>query len=116
MHALAASLSILCGAAGWFYLFHADRNAGLVGIEQAGRNRLRSVLRRVGGLAMLLLGAMFYVAFRLTPMQQGEPVRGAAMAWLAVFALLALVILLGGCDVYLTARLRRELFKRPKAD
>lgn len=112
MHALAGIFAVLVGIAGWFYLFQARGGAGLECIEGQRRNRWRSRLRRVGGLAMLMLAGLFYIAFRLTPTTPDQPVhRWLALAWLGVIALLGIVIALGLIDVLLTHRLRRDLRK-----
>lgn len=112
MHALAAIFSLLAGVAGWFYLFQAHADAGLAALEGQRRNRWRSRLRRAGGLSMLLLAALFYVAFRLTPTSAEQPVdRSVALAWLGVVALLAVIIALGLADVILTRRLRSDLLR-----
>jgi hypothetical protein len=113
MHALAVIFSLLAGAAGWFYLFYARADAGLSSFEGERSNRWRARLRRAGGLTMLLLAALFYVAFRLTPTTLDQvPGESAAAAWLGVLLLLGAVLVLGLADVILTHRLRRELRKR----
>lgn len=110
MHVLAASFAVLVGAAGWFYLFYSRAGSQLGAVEGLPRNRLRTRLRRVGGLSMLALAAVFYTAFRLTPTEPGIAApRGAGVAWLIVIVLLAVVLALGLVDVLLTKHLRDDL-------
>lgn len=113
MHALAVIFSLLAGVAGWFYLFYARADAGLASVEGERSNRWRARLRRVGGLTMLLLAALFYFAFRITPTTADQvPGESVAAAWLGVLLLLVGVLALGLTDVILTHRLRRALRKR----
>lgn len=113
MHALAAILSLLIGAAGWFYLFYANPGAGLESIEARMRSRLRARLRRIGGLAMIGLAVLFYIAFRFTPIDgETRPPWSVGLAWLGVIVLLGIVLLLGLIDVILTGRLRRDILRR----
>ena len=63
MRHLAGIFALLTGAAGWFYLFYSRAAHRLAGIEDQRLNARRVALRRVGGVAMLLLGGFFFAGF-----------------------------------------------------
>ena len=108
---LPALFALLVAAAGWFYLFFSKSAQRLAGIEGDGRNRLRVRLRRLGGLAMLLLAAAFYatVTFgtRRPPSPWGVLIGGASM-----ILLLMAVLVLALADLRLTRRFRDERKRR----
>src|SRR5437867_3440591 len=103
LHFLPGIFALLVLAAGWYYLFYSPAAHRLEGIEENQCNRLRVRLRRVNGVAMMLLAVAFYAAcYTVT---QPAP---ALMISLAIMGLLVIVIVLAWADVRLTARLRRE--------
>ena len=105
---LAGIFALLTGAAGWFYMFYSRAAHRLSGIEDQRLNERRVALRRVGGVAMFLLGAFFFAGFYAFEDPRGSP--GAFLAvWLAVFGLLILIVVLGMIDLRLTHRIRRAI-------
>lgn len=103
---IAGIFSLLVAAAGWFYLFYSNAAAKLVGVEGARTNALRVRLRRVGGTAMILLGAAFYVACDAILREQVR-LRLFLGMMLAVLALMAVTLVLGIIDLRLTRQLRK---------
>jgi hypothetical protein len=95
---------LLVAAAGWFYMFYSQAAANLVGVEGGATNRLRVRLRRVGGLAMILLAITFYLGSVAIERQQ----RTAALACLLmVVMLMVIIVVLGLVDLRLTHKIRR---------
>src|SRR5438552_18569831 len=110
LHYLPAFFALLVLAAGWYYIFYSPAAHRLGGIEEHQFNRLRVRLRRVNGVAMMLLAVAFYAAcYTIT---QPAP---ALMVSLAILLLLVIVIVLAWADVRLTAKLRRERLRRTAA-
>jgi UDP-N-acetylmuramyl pentapeptide phosphotransferase/UDP-N-acetylglucosamine-1-phosphate transferase len=105
---LPAVFALLVAAAGWFYLFYSRGAQRLSGIENAGLNHQRTILRRIGGLVMFLLAIAFYAGFYTVDADR-QPHAFMAV-WLAVLVLLGAVMLLGLVDLRMTWKLRR---KRP---
>lgn len=103
---LAIIFSLLVAAAGWYYLFHSRAAEQLGEIELKSANRQRVRLRRIGGVAMMLLAVAFFALFR--QLEQPDPGRTAAVLLLAVLALLGVVLVLGLVDVRLTWQMRRS--------
>ena len=101
---IAGIFSLLVAAAGWFYLFYSRAASKLVSVEGARTNSLRIRLRRVGGTAMILLGAVFYVACDALNREQLAVFSGLM---LAVLALMATTLVLGIIDLRLTRQLRK---------
>jgi hypothetical protein len=105
MRYMAGIFALLTGAAGWYYLFYSRAAAKLSDIEDQRLNSRRVFLRRIGGVAMLLLGGFFFAGFY--GLDDPHWSRGALMGvWLTVFVLLILVIVLAMFDLRLTYRLR----------
>jgi drug/metabolite transporter (DMT)-like permease len=105
MRHLAGIFALLTGAAGWFYLFYSRAAHRLSGIEDQRLNARRIALRRVGGVAMLLLGGFFFAGFYALEDPHHKPAAFLAV-WLSVFALLVILVVLALVDVGLTRRLR----------
>lgn len=100
---------VLCAltlVAGMYYALAARATATLAGIEEERIHSRRVGLRRIGGVAMLLLSVSLYAGFNLI-----DP-RGSAAAfllvWAAVLFLLVSVMVLALVDLRLTSRLRRQ--------
>lgn len=105
---LAGIFALLTGAAGWFYIFYSRAAHRLSGIEDQRLNDRRVALRRVGGVAMFLLGAFFFAGFYAFEDPKNSP--GAFLAvWVTVFVLLILIVVLGMIDLRLTRRIRRGI-------
>jgi peptidoglycan/LPS O-acetylase OafA/YrhL len=102
---IAGIFSLLTAAAGWFYLFYSRAAEKLVGVEGARVNARRIRLRRVGGSAMILLGAAFYVACAALVRKDLSLFSGMM---LAVLALMAVTLVLGLMDLRLTRKLRKN--------
>ena len=101
---LAAAFSLVVAAAGWYYLFNSRVVEALRSVEAERANRCRSILRRAGGLAMLLLAVCFYALFQ--SLNGPDPRVFLAMV-AAVTLLLGLIAVLAVVDVRLTWKLRR---------
>jgi hypothetical protein len=110
---LAGIFALLTGAAGWYYLFYSRAAERLSDVEDERINARRVRLRRAGGVAMLMLGGFLYAGFRTLDNPNQSP--GAFLGvWLAVFTLLAVLVVLALIDVRLTHRLRaRQRGSRP---
>src|SRR5829696_2188422 len=103
MRHLAGIFALLTGAAGWFYLFYSRGAHRLSGIEDQRLNGRRIGLRRLGGLAMLLLGGFFFAGFYAFEDPHRRP--GLFLGvWLAVFVLLIVLVVLAMIDLRLTRR------------
>jgi drug/metabolite transporter (DMT)-like permease len=111
MRYLAGIFALLTGAAGWFYLFYSRGAHGLSGIEDQRLNGRRIALRRVGGLAMLLLGGFFFALFYAFEDPHRQPALFLGVL-VAVFLLLIVLVVLAMIDVRLTRRLRRDRNRR----
>lgn len=106
MHYVAGIFALLTAAAGWFYLFYSRAAHRLSGIEDQRLNDRRVALRRVGGVAMFLLGAFFFAGFYAFEDPKRTPGTFIAV-WMTVFALLMIIVVLGLIDLRLTYRMRR---------
>lgn len=107
MSYLPAIFALLCGAAGWFYFLHAGRASHLEGIEHPRDNALRIRLRRIGGVAMVVLAISFYGSYHLA---QHEGNALLVLLCMAVMALLLPVILfLAWVDLRLTRKMRENI-------
>ncbi|CAA9435225.1 MAG: hypothetical protein AVDCRST_MAG64-3759 [uncultured Phycisphaerae bacterium] len=105
MRYLAGIFALLTGAAGWYYLFYSRAAHRLAGVEDDRLNGRRVRLRRVGGVAMLLLGAFFFAGSYAFDDPKQTP--GAFLGvWVTVFALLLVIVVLAMVDLRLTRRLR----------
>jgi hypothetical protein len=113
-HFLAAALALLTGIAGWHYLFFSKAAANLESVEERSLHRFRLWLRRAGGGAMVALAILLYAgAYAVDPKSS----KGTFLAvWLAVAALLALLVVFAMIDLRLTwkIRLRRRDFRDDK--
>jgi Na+/H+ antiporter NhaD/arsenite permease-like protein len=103
---LPTAFALLTAAAGWFYLFYSRAAHDLSGIENEADNRHRVLLRRAGGVCMILLGIGFFMGFNTFDPKE-RPIAFFAI-WLAVFLLLGTTIVLALIDIHLTMRLRRR--------
>lgn len=105
MSILPAIFAMLVGAAGWYYAFYSVAAAKLADIEPTPTNRLRTRLRRAGGLTMIVLGASFYCIMPAVEKRRGV-MAGVAIA----MSLGCLMVLLGLAlvDLRLTRQLRRD--------
>ena len=107
MRYLAGIFALLTGAAGWYYLFYSRAAHRLAGIEDQRLNERRVALRRVGGVVMLLLAALFFTG--VVALDQPGWSRPVLMVvWLAVFVLLMMVVVLAMIDLRLTRKLRNR--------
>ncbi len=111
MHPLAAILSLLIAAAGWFYMFYSRAAEKLADIEAQAINLRRIRMRRAGGLAMFLLAIFFFAGFR--PVNNEESARWYLFIWMMVILLLGLIVILGLIDLRLTMKLRRHRRQDP---
>ena len=102
---LPAIFSLLVGAAGWFYMFYSQAASNLAPLEEQPINTMRIRLRRLGGLAMILLAVSFYLGFAAMEHDHSST---AAFCMLLVFILLGIIIVLGFVDLRLTNRIRRS--------
>lgn len=107
MQYLAGIFALLTGAAGWFYLFYSKAAVRLASVEDQRLNQRRIALRRIGGVAMLLLGGFFYAGFYAFDRPGQTP--GAFLGvWVTVLVLLLIIVVLALIDVRLTQRLRQR--------
>ncbi len=106
MRVFAAILAVLIGVAGWHYSFYSHAAVRLEGIENPQVNRRRHRLRRINGVAMLLLATLFAVGI-FTSDADAAPQR-FFVVWLTVLTLLAVIIVLAVADLRYTAQLRRK--------
>lgn len=106
MHYLPGILAFFIGAAGWYYLFYSSAARQLSAIEHPAVNLKRSRLRRINGVVMLMLAALFYAGFYAIDDRQTP--QTFVLVWLGVFILLFVVVVLAVIDLRLTARLRRK--------
>ena len=106
---LPAIFSLIVAAAGWFYMFYSHAAENLARHEGSSTNRLRIRLRRIGGLAMMLLALAFYLG---SVAIEHEKMVTAAVMLLLVFVFICAVVVLGMVDLNLTNKLRREQEKR----
>ena len=99
--------SILTAAAGWYYLFYSRAAQKLEAIESRQINARRVLLRRLGGLAMLALGILFFAGFQnLRPFP-------FVVVWIAVMAILATIVVLALIDVRLTYKIQKSRRQGP---
>ena len=108
---LAAAFSLVVAVAGWYYLFNSRAADALRDVEQGRVNRWRAILRRAGGLAMLLLAICFYALFQ--SMDDANP-RAFLLLTTAVVLLLMFIMVLAAVDVRLTWKLKRQQGKPEK--
>ena len=105
MRYLAGIFALLTAAAGWYYLFYSRAAHRLSGVEEPAVNERRIRLRRVSGLAMVLLGAFLFAGTYAFENPRQTP--GAFLGvWLTVFVLLVVIVVLAMVDVRLTRRMR----------
>jgi hypothetical protein len=102
---LPAILALLAAAAGWHYMFYSSAARKLQGIEDPDTNRLRIRLRRVCGLAMILMAGTFYAG---TVALMRERFVEAAWWTLGMLVFMCAMVALGLVDLRLTNRLRRS--------
>ena len=103
---LATAFSILCAIAGWYYMFYSRAAGALAAIEAKHSNHRRVILRRLGGLAMFLLGIFFYAGFYAVDPER--PGVAFYLIWITVLFLLLVITILGAVDLTMTVRLRRR--------
>ena len=103
MTAVIDIFSLLTAAAGWYYLFYSRAAHQLESIEAQQINVVRILLRRVGGLVMILLGALFFAGFQR---RVESSVQVYTAVWLGVLFLLAAIVVLALIDMRLTWKLR----------
>ena len=104
---MAAAIIAFCIAAvGWYYLFYSRAAKRLEGLEDQRLNAWRVLCRRACGASLMLMAVLFFAGFQtIDPdARPGEFVAD----WMAVFALLVLILALGLADLRLTTRLRRR--------
>jgi UDP-N-acetylmuramyl pentapeptide phosphotransferase/UDP-N-acetylglucosamine-1-phosphate transferase len=103
MEYLPGIFSLVVAAAGWFYMFYSTAASRLASAEPSPANVLRVRMRRIGGLAMILLAIAFYVMF--AALAREDPVL-AGTCLLVVCLLMSAIIVLGLVDLRLTHRIR----------
>lgn len=106
MSSLPTILSLLIGAAGWYYLFYSRAAHQLRGMEHAAHNQRRIRLRRVGGFLMLLLAVAFFAGFETVNPRENPD--AFVLVWVAVMVLLALIVVLALIDLRLTWHMRNK--------
>jgi len=103
--------SLLVAASGWFYLFYSRAATRLQGIEEQSFNRRRVKIRRVGGIAMVLLGVAFFAgSYTFDAATQSTPF---IVAWLLVLLLLMVLTVSALLDLRITMQLRKRSQKPP---
>jgi hypothetical protein len=113
MRYLAASFALLVAIAGWHYLFYSKAAHRLEGIEDERLNRKRITLRRIGGGVMLALAGCFLSLFWSFDLDTAERVSANFfVVLLAIFALLAVIVVLALIDLRLTHQLRKRNLMR----
>jgi peptidoglycan/LPS O-acetylase OafA/YrhL len=100
---LPAILAFLIATSGWYYAWYSRAAEGLAHLESVRVNRFRQQLRRVGGCAMILLGAG--IAVGTYGLDLDRPGMWFALIWIGVMLLLVGVIVLVYVDIRLTHRL-----------
>lgn len=105
--------SLLCAAAGWYYMLHGDKAENLSGFERPNDNRLRIRLRRWNGILLVVMALAFYVGFRIA--DNGASPLAVVMCLGAVLILLPVVLFLAYVDIRLTRKMRAaHQQKKPK--
>jgi hypothetical protein len=112
MRWLPNTLALLIGVAGWFYLFYSRAAHKLTGVEDAKINARRIMLRRIAGVALLLLATMFYWGF--ATLDQRQSAWMFLFIWASVLILLLLVLVLGLIDFRYTVRFYRDRQEKSK--
>jgi|HubBroStandDraft_6_1064221.scaffolds.fasta_scaffold1696645_1 hypothetical protein len=106
MAVLADIFALACGVAGWFYLFYSKAAGKLAIVEPAAQNTVRVRLRRLCGVALVLLGIGFYAGFNAVDDRRNPAIYLAV--WMVSILLLLLIIALVAADIHLTRMLRRK--------
>ncbi|MGC4033546.1 MAG: hypothetical protein QM754_17805 [Tepidisphaeraceae bacterium] len=96
--------AMLCAAAGWYYMLHADKAEDLSGFERPNDNRLRIRLRRWNGVLLVVMALAFYVGFRIADKDAGP--LAIAICLGAVLILLPVVLFLAYVDIRLTRKMK----------
>ncbi len=104
--AVVGIFSLICGVAGWFYLFYSRAAAKLVVVEPSFRNRVRVGLRRVCGAALFLLGIGCFAGYNSVDDRRHPGVYLAV--WVGVMFLLLVIMVLVAADIWFTLNLRRK--------
>jgi hypothetical protein len=104
--AVVGIFSLVCGVAGWFYLFYSNAAAKLALIEPTFRNRVRVGLRRVCGAALFLLGGACFAGYNSVDDRRSPGVY--LVVWLGVMFLLFVIIVLVAADIWFTLNLRHK--------
>lgn len=107
--ALSSVFSLLVAAAGWYYMFYSRAATRLAGVEDDSANKRRQRLRQLNGFTMFLLAVGVYAG--LNTVDPHSAPSAFVTVWLAVFALLLVIVLLAMFDLRLTWRLRHR--RRP---
>lgn len=100
-----AIIALLAAAAGWHYLFNSKAAQRLDGVESTVINARRSRLRRINGIALLLLGGSFYAGIQIDP--HLHPLIFLSL-WCSVLVLLLMASALAIVDLRLTSRIKRK--------
>jgi hypothetical protein len=106
--------AILCGVAGWFYLFYSKAASRLAGMETPSHLAMRIRLRRICGGALILLGTSVYAGSNAINDQTSPGLYLGT--WMGVMLLLLIVVSLAAADLYLTRLLHRKLREKPRHD
>ena len=104
MESIPAIFCIAVAAIGWYYLFYSRAAHRLAGVEAEKINRQRIYMRRVGAVAMVLLGLAFAVGYYGVDVEHASAL--FIISWAVVLALLPTIISVGLIDLRLTRRLR----------
>lgn len=98
--------ALLCAAAGWYYLLHAQSAARLSAYESERENRVRVRLRRAGGVGILVMSLAFFLCF-ISVNRRVSPY--LTLAGLTIIALmLPTILFLAWVDMRLTRRLKER--------
>jgi Na+/H+ antiporter NhaD/arsenite permease-like protein len=105
MQWLPALFAALVMVAGWYYLFYSRSVERLSTLEAQRDNQRRMRLRRIGAVAMLVLGVLFYAGFYTV--DPNRPGIAFFLIWSGVTVVLLVIVILAAMDVRLTLKLRR---------
>jgi peptidoglycan/LPS O-acetylase OafA/YrhL len=110
--AMADIFSLVCGIAGWYYLFYSKAAGHLANVETHEANIRRVRLRRTCGAALVLLAASFFIGVNAVDPQQTP--RLFLSVWLVTLVLLGSIVILAMADLRLTIKLRDDMRKERK--
>jgi drug/metabolite transporter (DMT)-like permease len=103
-------LSLLIGAAGWYYMFYSRAAQQLAPFESEAVNRRRVRYRRVGGGLMCVLAVLIFAG--LVTIDPGRSPSAFVFTWAGVVVVTFAVLVLALKDV----RMARDLRGKSKDD